>query len=95
MAAARSALSSQQRPGVEGAGRAQRDQLAVAVAGGHVGPDAGRGEQGVRGEPDDAQRGLRDPGVGDARPLRVAGPASSKAAGGIQRVGVARVRARR
>ncbi len=77
----------QQRFRRDRTGRAQGDQLAVAVPGSHVGPDARLGEQGVGGQPGDAQGGLRDPGVRESGLLAVSGGVVE---GGrrVERVGV-------
>ena len=55
--------------GGDGAGRGQGHQLAVAVAGGQVGPHADRGQHLVHGQAGDAEGGLGRPGVGDGRLL--------------------------
>ena len=70
IASARAALSASSVLGVEGAGRAQRDQLAVAVAGQQVRLDAQPGAAVVGRQPGDAERGLGDPGVAQPVPLR-------------------------
>ncbi len=63
----------QQGLGVECAGRGEGGQFAVAVPGGLVGVDPGRGEEGVGGQARDAEGGLCGPGVGEGGPVPFAG----------------------
>src|SRR5262249_1308487 len=56
-------------PGAEGSGRAEGDELAVAMAGGHIGPDAELLEKRQQTGRKGAQRGLRSARVGQLAAL--------------------------